>query len=449
MKFHEFVTSKLHTIKQLEAVNRNKAVRHIKKLTPVEFLQQKTQKLINVYGPAVKNSFEHREQNEEYSFATEGIRHALMTIAELDWFADNRPFYNVYPIVEKLVRNTRLDLPAKHLKFPNDVICFRFSKGHEPFGLKTALIKLENFDRESAKAFGPMFDVVNNPTRGISLLAVGSFEVVDDKDRFIIQIPTPLKLANDDGIYDPTVEDMLSLTTTLIASSAAVIEDEMPLYQDRLYFLFRLAILAALIADGDDLITPAILASDQPEYEAATDEDAKRWLEKRAEKIQGRGFDFGRTLQHLSETSPHWRNPHMALFWTGVGRTIPVLKKRAGSVVVPKHLSQVPTGYECPIEEDIQQQKEHVYFLHDPASGYIKIGRTRRTVEERQRESKTFVPGGLKLVGYISTGDCVELETRLHREYGHKRQDNEFFEITIAEAHEIIAAFGGVIKTDE
>jgi hypothetical protein len=86
------------------------------------------------------------------------------------------------------------------------------------------------------------------------------------------------------------------------------------------------------------------LAKDRSRHDRA-DDDEKRWLEERAARVAGRGFDFGRDLQRKSETSPHWRNPHLALFHTGAGRTVPVLKLRAGCVVLPKHLSEIPTGF--------------------------------------------------------------------------------------------------------
>jgi hypothetical protein len=55
----------------------------------------------------------------------------------------------------------------------------------------------------------------------------------------------------------------------------------------------------------------------------------------------------------------------------------------------------------------------------------------------------------LSLLGYISTGDCTELETRIHREYAHKRRDNEFFEISDTEVAEIVTQFGGVLQPPE
>ncbi|NDC55256.1 MAG: GIY-YIG nuclease family protein [Alphaproteobacteria bacterium] len=466
MKFHEFITSKLHTIRQLENTGRgnHKGIGNVKRLSPIEFLRVKTQKIIDEYSSSVQEIFSdlfdpardttkiRGMEAEVYFHASAGIRHTIMTICELDWFEANRPFYNVYPIVEKLVQNTKLDLPLSQLKFAPGTLCFRFPKGQEPLGIKTALLKIDNFDTHVAQKFCSMFVTSKNPRGEIGLLVAGSFEVVDDDDRFLIQLPKSVLTEQSKA----TVEDMLRASLWAFESGTKVgqilcnetadqIVADLPLYSRRLYFLFKLTVLISMLASGNDLITPAVLASEQEKYDLETDEAAKRWMEERAAKIQGRGFNFGKDLQRQSELSPHWRNPHMALYWTGEGRTKPVLKLRAGSVVIPKHLSSVPTGYNCPVHDEIGDETiENVYFLQDASQGLIKIGRTRRSVAARQRESATFVPGGLALIGYIPTGDCVALETRLHREYAAARRDNEFFAISREEAKNIIENFGGV-----
>jgi len=471
MKFHEYVTSKLRAITELKAQARRKEAEIVKKLSPHDYLRKKTKKLVAGYADIVKRVFScfDNPKNEAYAdqldaeecaAAKTGIRNALYTVTELDWFDDNRPFYNVYPIVEKLVRNTKLEIPVAQLDLPTNAICFRFPKGHEPLGIKTALIKIGNFDTAAAKSVAPLFITPTNKEGELKVFICGSFEVVDDEDRFLIQIPD--KLVDELGGPTATVEDMLAsslsgwqhnavLEEAIMGVSEKTIAADLPMYTERLYFLFRLTVLLSLVAKGNDLIMPAVLASEQDKYDAETDKEAKRWLEERAAQIQGRGFNFGKELQQRSETSPHWRNPHMALYWTGPGGSVPVLKLRQGAVVMPRHLADVPTGFDCPIvdAEAAQTQVEYVYFLRDPSQGFVKIGRTRRKIADRQKESSTFVPGGLALLAYIETGDCVELETRIHREYGHLRRHNEFFALDDTTVTAIVAKFGGVTLSTE
>lgn len=491
MKFYEYETDKLREIRDLEQEGYKRTADKLRKLSPSEFLEKKAVRVIARVGDVVRDGIEEMLRNLNIAGATgadtddpeghltisaNGIHAAFCTMAEMDWFDDNRPFYNVYPIVEKLTNNTKLTIPLAQLRFPHSVMCFRFPKGQEPLGIKTAIIKLQDFDSRGAQIFKPIFE----PTLGSvrtknildNMLAVGHFTTVETDDHFMINVPKPPHdtVKTDGGPV--TVEDLLQLASQILMAEPHNVgtymsgvsgkcdfivqggtepPDSQKIYLKRLYFLFKLSVLVSMVAAGNDLITPAILASEQEKYDAETDEAAKRWMEERAAKIQGRGFDFGRELQTRSETSPHWRNPHMALYWTGEGRTTPVLKLRAGSIVIPKHLSSVPSGFDCPIVDDTEAtvQVEYVYFLRDPSRGFVKIGKTSRNIAARQRESRTFVPGGLALLGYISTGDCTELETRIHREYAHKRRDNEFFEISDNEVAEIVTQFGGVLQPSE
>lgn len=452
----------------------------------------------------------------------DNTRGRIAAFMEYEWYQTERPFYNVYPIVEKLIHNTKLNVSAAFLSLPYRTMLFRFAEGHEPYGMKSVLLTVgqphnvpENanyFDADGRDIFGGscgsalvQYIEPQKDTSTFEVFILGcQFEEVTDANKDVRPFEPTFTIGNQaksTQLYEEECQKYQALqspnglnveatqfvfsknygTTEILSADVGdpcrlrtieeTIRDQrdpllffgdratLPVYMgysslDHNLFVFKLAALASMLHKGADLITPIVLAKHQDKYDAEINAEAKKWLEDKAAKIQGRGFSIGKKLQTQSEMSPHWRNPHMALYWTGTGRRDPKLILRAGAVVVPKHLSQVPTGFLGQENEDedddtVEVGKEYVYFLHEPASGYVKIGRTRRNVEERQRESKTFVPGGLKLIGYIVTGDCVELETRLHRENGHKRQDNEFFDLTIAEAHEIIVAFGGVIKTDE
>jgi hypothetical protein len=136
--------------------------------------------------------------------------------------------------------------------------------------------------------------------------------------------------------------------------------------------VLRLLQFIALVADGNDLITPVILEKDRSAYESA-DEMSRRWLEDRAARIVGRGFDLGKTLQEQKDCSPHWRNPHMALFWTGEGRKKPVLKMRSGCVVIPRHMSDVPTGFFAQDVSDEQRDATRLAFRRAAVSKRMRF----------------------------------------------------------------------------
>ena len=60
---------------------------------------------------------------------------------------------------------------------------------------------------------------------------------------------------------------------------------------------------------------------------------------KRRGKI---GWNVGRNI----EVSPHIRGPSpAALYWTGKGHSVPIIRFRAGCVVHKKKISEIPTGF--------------------------------------------------------------------------------------------------------
>lgn len=56
-----------------------------------------------------------------------------------------------------------------------------------------------------------------------------------------------------------------------------------------------------------------------------------------------KGIAFGEQIEKSVE--PHLRNPHLALFWCGPGRTQPVIKMRSGSLVNKVKVKKIPTGF--------------------------------------------------------------------------------------------------------
>lgn len=255
---------------------------------------------------------------------------------EFSWLVHSRPFYNVYPVAIELCAKTSLTMTWGDILLPTKNLLLRFPVGYEPLGVRAALIRAPS----SQKLSSPMVCHSSWETEAqyASSVALGGI----------------IQAAGDDGVavrtWSYTSMDDYSLRTEVIGDAVIVrpvnardSEDEA--FSHRCDFLIRLLAFIGLLARGNDLITPAILSKDREEYDATSDEARKRWLEERAAKRQGRGFDIGRSLEIEKATSPHWRQPHLALFHTGPGRATPVLKVRSGCVVIPKDMSHVPTGY--------------------------------------------------------------------------------------------------------
>lgn len=247
------------------------------------------------------------------------------------WFEEKRPYYNVFPVVVGLACKTRLDFQINNVVLPHKTMCFRFCASQRPDGYESAIVS----------------------SGGGSLIAVALKRLADGSRRI------QLGHVSCCGESDKTIEQDIERQEETFAALPEYIRDAHPTGQftrvgSEIAFIYRLAVIASQLADGCDLITPIVLEKDRARYEVS-DECGKKWLEERASRVAGRGYDFGRTLQSLSEQSPHWRNPHLALFWTGEGRKTPRLRLRAGCVVMPKSMCDVPTGY---LGEETDEERE-------------------------------------------------------------------------------------------
>ena len=263
-----------------------------------------------------------------------GIADSWRAGVECGWLRRSRPFYNVYPVVVDLCWKTSLNMKWGDILFPTRYIAIRFAAGHEPLGICNFLARVPSEDdgptmmacHESRVAHG---DVLKR----CPLACV--IKLLDDEKSWFW-------MHGGKDIRDHVVADCIADDSWSKAGSITVDEGVAKSQTD---FIVHLLAFIGLLARGTDLITPAILSKDRAEYDATGDESRRRWLEQRAAKRLGGGFDIGRSLEIERATSPHWRSPHLALFHTGPGRTVPMLKIRSGCVVIPKDMSSVPTGY--------------------------------------------------------------------------------------------------------
>jgi hypothetical protein len=275
-------------------------------------------------------------------------------LAELSWHEQQRPFYNVWPIAASLLTSVSLGVQWGEISFPYETILFRFPMGHEPHGLTSALIQEEsrllNNGESRAMIQGQLDQLANAefPERAPRRESLHRgeitivFQTVNSPNR--IQTILPSNLGDDETVEESLLRVRSSYEPVAASGPQEAADAAKELLRVRIDFLYRLAVFTSLLAKGQDLITPIVLAKDQDKYDTA-DENTRRWIEDRAARIQGRGFHIGKNLEAERERSPHWRNPHLCLFWTGEGRGKPLLKLRRGGVVIPKALSEVPTGF--------------------------------------------------------------------------------------------------------
>lgn len=429
-------------------------------------------------------------------------------VQEYDWARADKPYYNVYPIMEQLILNTKLDISPLFFSMPYNTMLFRFQKGHEPFGIKTSLVtvgrgfdlsydelaalkqRCPSFIQQQTKFDGkfltcyprfvgggedplaaeltsihvPMWttyvDDLGEPRRG-PVLEIDATGRVNNLAELQAAGSLPAWFYKNTEYCFPRAPNSYRLQLDTIEEMLAGLDDDdivdtlnpgMPTFSpDRIKQLIafhaKLVALVSLLHNGDaeDIIAPILLKKYEKKYEETDDEARRQWFINKSASIcgRGRGFSVGKKLEEKSTTQPHWRSAHWALYWTGVGRKVPKLILRSIARVVPKALTQVPTGFmqDQPAEEEGEKSSlEYVYLCRDKTQNLVKIGRTKKKVTERIAASSTWVPGGLELIGYLATGDSVALETRLHRQYAEKRRTNEFFELSDADIKAILSS---------
>ncbi len=305
----------------------------------------------------------HNARNEEW-FRWQ----AQASDMEQTWVDIERPSYNIWPIAIPLAQSVRLEVPMKCVVFPFQAILLRFPGGHEPYSIGTAMLLWDTIER-----FFAVHCHFANSTDGLH----GSFGQYDPDETFESRLQR--MLGNDFALNDWSDEREASCDTP-----------------KALELMVRIAVCVALLSRDEDLITPIILSKDQNRYDETDDTEVKKWLEERAAKKAGKGFDICKKIQLQKELLPHWRNLHLALFWTGPGRTQPIIKMRSGAIIQKVSISEVPTGYFGPETE-----------ADDP----IPLGKTPRESIGKSQRFRIFKRDGYQcqLCGRSHSDDNVKL----------------------------------------
>ena len=394
MQFHEYVT-----LRNLWSQGRGFDQRleaKAKSLSSEEFRSH----ILDTFPNEVQAS----KHDDEKEWLENQLRQAR---CEQGWVELDRPFYNVWPVTLSLAKSVALDLPFSSVTFPFEFLMLRFAVGQEPNSVGCVMMRWEKTRR--------LFTLDcyrTNKWQGEAIILQHHYqpeECVEDwltevlrsgigNSRFCEHIETPRFLS------EPEFADISSL-------------------------MIRLSVFISLLAKGDDLITPVVLSKDQTRYDATDDPDARQWLESRAIKRVGRGFNVCKRLEIERSKSVHWRNPHLALFWIGPGRTQPIIKLRSGAIIERVSMAEVPTGYlgaERP-DEDNPEDVVTIYFLEAIGQDKIKIGKT-RDLKKRLGQLQTGSTSKLQPLGVIV--DKASRESELHALFAEDWIQGEWFRDT-------------------
>ncbi len=307
MKFHEYhslydeakkLTHKARQIKQLEFYNKIEA----------ELLKEL---------PNTKHLKNHV------------VSYLKRTISEKNWVVCQRPYYNVWPIL--LEASAKLDLTKirkSDVKFPEKSIAIRFSDirtKHTPY-------------------------IINNGERAyLETMMIGMFE---HEGHTILA--TQMFYRSGLELIDSTMFHTLTLTNNeyfeyqeaeIRDASASEQENTVEVPKNMGSNVLQIVVMLGIISNNPDLITPDYIKSDIPKV---TEQTAEHY-HNRAKKAGKYGWNVGEIL-HKDESSPHFRIPHLALYWTGEGKQIPKIILRTGPNNGPIPVSRdkittIPTGY--------------------------------------------------------------------------------------------------------
>lgn len=247
--------------------------------------------------------------------------------AESKWWESKRPYFNVWPCILGMLKDAAVDIPFGQmpLAYPSIAVCL--PEGEVIKSILFTLCKPEDLWYKSKRELVLCIHLqVDVPNEG---------QVVCFRLAFV----------DHDDTFSSVLYGRRPNRKDLAPCSVLGEDDENALIFEAVHICSGVCILA----NDPKFIEPIVLNRDLMKFENA-DEATKQYMIDRAARNKGLGFDVGKSLEEeiqkeRGEMGSHFRRPHMALFWTGKGRSTPVLKLRRGSIINPRSLTEVPTGF--------------------------------------------------------------------------------------------------------
>ena len=238
---------------------------------------------------------------------------------EREWEQAKKPYYAVWPSIVPMLTRLNLDLDSALIQLPLPALCIRFPKDKNPLAFDW---KGEEFQIR-CMLMGEI-----NEGRGLSIL-IDIGEMMGDGEGFGMPIYTYRNFRRVPGL---TVEEALQ---ELGSNELAELGVQIPL--DLIADCVRLCCSLCLLENDPSVIEPDVLSKDRAKFEGSSDQ-------KYVDKAHRRGKVGWIVGRHI-EVAPHYRRPHMALVWTGRGRSVPRIVPRRGSIVHREKVEKVPSGF--------------------------------------------------------------------------------------------------------
>jgi len=240
--------------------------------------------------------------------------------AECNWMVDHAPYYNIWPGIIPLLTSLKLDIDGGLVKFKRDNLMLRFPVGKSlKFEFNGQQHEVQTILASHCAARGEdgismHLDIGERGGLNDPIYTIRNFQTIDGEtlEEGIANLPLHHSAAFGIRVPEETMRDCMRIVCSI-----------------------------QLLDQGDsDLIMPQVLTKDLAKYERTKD---PKYVEK-ARRRGKHGWDIGKGLT----VKPHWRKPHLCLFWTGRGRTIPIIKQRGLNepiIVHRKQVEQLPTDY--------------------------------------------------------------------------------------------------------
>jgi hypothetical protein len=238
---------------------------------------------------------------------------------EHNWCLSKQPYYNVWPaIIPPLVR-LNLDLSTSYLKPPMPELLVRLPVERNPlhfewqgdtYHIQTILMCSIQIRDRGCPGVGMWIDFGERMGPGVAIHTTQKL-ACDGQNTLEWEIENiPREPYADIGVQMPPgmIKDCLRLCCTL-----------------------------CLLEQDPEVVTADVLSKDKAKFAETGD---PKFIAK-ARKRGKVGWDIGREMT----VSPHYRVAHSCLFWTGKGRTVPMVKIRKGTVVHRKQIEDIPTGH--------------------------------------------------------------------------------------------------------
>ncbi|MCK9459548.1 MAG: hypothetical protein M0R80_07910 [Proteobacteria bacterium] len=249
--------------------------------------------------------------------------------AEANWLKADRPFYNVWPkIIPMLIRLNLNKIDTSWVRPPLSELCIRLPERDNPLGFEYK--QQQYFVRTILIADALIGTSLAGSSRGVCIwLDFGEVET-----QMVCGVPISAPIHNyymfqcTEGVSvqeeieklppDPGLSYGVQIPHTLVLDC------------------IRLICTLCFLGNTPQLITPDVLADDFLKFENTGD---WKYVEK-ARRRHKYGWNVGKHI----EVNPHWRRPHLALYWVGKGRTIPEILPRKGALIHKELVDKVPTG---------------------------------------------------------------------------------------------------------